>query len=341
MRRRGFLQAVLASGASSALGADDPGGPKAAKLLAVNSVASSLDILDARSLSRSGRIRLGARPREVVASLDGTMAYVAIYGPGVYGNNPSPGREIAAIDVKARSVANRVNIGPHSAPHGMAVAPDGFLWVTCETEGAVILVDPSARTRSKAVVATVPVGVKGPHWLAMTPDGSKIYAANKEHPVLSVIDTGSRRLSAEVRVPGGVEGLCISSDGRRVFAASLARSALWLIDPSEDRAIRESPLDEPGGRVLATADGSLLLVTHYQSGTLGVYDLPSLRRRGKVPVGRSPSGLAISPDGKSAFVASWADGTITSVDLTSLRILRTASVGDGPDGIVAVEARSS
>ena len=340
MRRRRFLQSVLATGSVSAFGASDPGpSGSQARLLVVNSVGSSLDFLDARSFSRQGRIRLPPRPREVVVSADGASAYVSIYGPGIYGNNPSPGHEIAVIDLNARTVSGRIDIRPHSAPHGMALAPDGLLWVTCESEGAVVLVDPAAKARNRTIVSTVSVGVKGPHWLAMAPDGSKLYVANKQHPVISVIDTASRRLAAEVRVPGGVEGLCVTSDGRRLYAASLVRPSLWLIDPSEDRAIRESPLDEPAARVLATPDGSSLLVTHYQSGTLGIYDLPKIRRRGKVQVGRSPSGLALSSDGKVATVASWADGTINSVDLNSMRVSRTWPVGDGPDGIALVEDR--
>ena len=330
MRRRCFLRSVIAS--ATALGAADPR-PNPAKLLVVNSVGSTLEILDARGLTREGHVRLSARPREVAVSADGSMAYVSIYGPGVYGNNPTPGHEIAAIDVRSRAVVGKIEIAPHHAPHGLAVAPDGLLWATCEAEGAVILIDPAAKTRSGRIAATIPVGVKGPHWLALTPDGSKLYAANKQHPLLSVIDTRSRRLAAEIRVPGGLEGLCVSSDGRRIFAASLVRPSLWVIDPAEDRVVREFALSEPAGRVVATTDGSTLLVTHYQSGSLGIHDLSTLRRLGSVKLGRSPSGLAVSPDGKTAYVASWSDGTISSVDLATHRVLRSVPVGDGPDGI--------
>ena len=336
MHRRRFVLSALASSACFGASAPSEGEPK---LLVVDSVGSNLDILSAVSFGRDARIRLPARPREVVTSLDGSTAYVSIYGPGVYGSNPTPGREIAVIDLQSKRLARKIDIMPHSAPHGLAVAPDGMLWVTCETEGAVIVVDPSTRTKGRSVVATVAVGVKGPHWIAITPDGSKVFASNKNNAVISVIDAESRRLSAEIRVPRGVEGLAIAPDGRRLFAADLGRAGLWAIDVHDDRSVREIPLDEPAGRVLATPDGRSIVITRHESGTIEVLDLPDLRRRGIVKIGRTPSGMAISPDGKVLFVGSWIGGSISVVDLDSLRVLRAIHAGSGPDGLAMAAPR--
>src|SRR4051812_29443416 len=98
MRRRPFLRSALASVLLT--GADvSRKRENKPRLLVGDSVGSTLNILDARTFAREGRIPLGQRPREVVVSPDGSVAYVSIYGPGVYGQNPTPGHEIAVIDV--------------------------------------------------------------------------------------------------------------------------------------------------------------------------------------------------------------------------------------------------
>lgn len=330
MRRRTFLGSGLALAALSRSGV---AGEDRRDLLVVNSVQSTLDFLDGRTFARVGRVPLDPRPREIALSPDGGMAYVAIYGPGIYGNNPSPGRSILAIDPATRKVVKTIGLGPHVGPHAMAVSPDGRIWTTCETEGTLLLVDPAAKSRSTAIPAVVPLGAKGAHWLALTADGQKLYAASGAHPVLSVVSAPDRRLVREIKVTGGLGALAIAADGRRLFAASLDRASLWIIDTREDRIVREFRLDEPASRLLALPDGGGLVLAHEASGTIEVLDIPSLRRRGMLRVGRSPSGLVATPDGRTAYVASWAEGKITQVDLGSLRALRTIDGGTGPDGL--------
>ena len=332
MQRRAFLGAGLAL-AAVGRPASSQSAAKQPRLLVVDSISSALVILDGPTFAKVGRIPLARRPREILLSPNGLMAYVAIYGPGIHGDNPTPGREIIAIDVTTMRVAKTIALNPHSGPHGMALTPDGRIWVTCENEGSLLLIDPSAKTRAKTIAAVVPLGVKGPHWVAITPDGAKVYASSMRNPVLSVVDARERRLVGEIKVPRGLDGLAIAPDGRRLFAADLGRAALWVIDVGEDKVVREFPLSEPASRLLATPDGSALLIEHEASGTIEVLDVPSLRRRGVAKVGRSPSGLTTSPDGLTAYVGSFADGTITVVDLKSLRTIRTITCGGGPDGL--------
>lgn len=327
MQRREFLCSTLAL---AALGRDRGG-----QLLVVDAVGAALDFFDGRTFARLGRVALDHRPREIAVPPGGGVAYVAIYGPGVYGDNTPPGREIVAVELATRTIAKKIALGPHVAPHAMAIASDGRIWVTCETEGSLLLIDPAAKARSKTISAVVPLGVKGSHWVAIAPDGSKIYATSRDNPVLSVVDSRDRKLIREVKTPGGLDGLAIAPDGRRLFAASLSKASLWVVDTREDRVVREFPLTARASR-LKTIDGGLI-VAHEESGTIEVFDVPSMRRRGMAKVGRSPSGIAVSADGKMAYVASFAGGTVTLVDLASLRVVRTIECGGGPDGLALAQ----
>ena len=335
MLRRDFLGASLALAASGRTGSADAQ-EKPPRLLVVDSIGSALLFLEGPRFAKVGRIPLDHRPREIITSADGSIAYVAIYGPGVYGDNPTPGHEIIAIDVPAMKVVKKIALNPHSGPHGMALAPDGRIWVTCDNEGALLLIDPSARTRTKTIAAVVPLGVKGPYWVAITPDGSKVYASSKQNQVLSVVDAHERRVVAEIKVPRGLDGLAIAPDGRRLFAADLGRASLWVIDVAEDKVVREFPLNEPATRLLATPDGSALIIEHEASATVEVLDVPTLHRRGTAKVGRAPSGMTTSPDSQTAYIGSFADGTITVLDLDTLRTIRTISGSRSLEGIALV-----
>ena len=92
---------------------------------------------------------------------------------------------------------------------------DGLLWVTAELDRAVLAIDPDR----KRVVASVPTGGAA-HWLAVHPEGACLYLSNKGADRLGVLDLATRRISREITIPGGCEGLTVSADGRWLFVAS-------------------------------------------------------------------------------------------------------------------------
>src|SRR5262245_38472270 len=65
-----------------------------------------------------------------------------------------------------------------------------------------------------AILATLPVG-SGPTLLAVSPDGSRVYAATNSK--LGVIDTTANRVVATVPIDPYPTGLAVSPDGKRVY----------------------------------------------------------------------------------------------------------------------------
>src|SRR3954465_14075109 len=94
-------------------------------LVAIDKRGSHALFLDPISYAELGRLALTARPHEIALSADHCLAYVSIYGLGVYGNNAQPGNTIVVLDLAARQQVGEIDISPYVAPHGLMFGADG------------------------------------------------------------------------------------------------------------------------------------------------------------------------------------------------------------------------
>lgn len=267
---------------------------------------------------------------------DQRTAYVSIYGDGIYGANPHPGNQVYVLDLVARRPVRVLSTGDVLAPHGLALAPDGRLWVSSDAGACVAALDPE----TGRLEATVPVGTTGAHWLVMTPDGRKVYTSNRAGPGIPVLDARARRLSGRVGTPHAVTGLALSPDGARLYAIDDQAPTLLVVDTRTDRLVDTVPLAglphvtstaDREMRVRVTPDGLYVLVADYASGAVVRADAADLRRQRLLVVERGPMGVAFSGDGRTAWVANHDAGTVTIVDVPSMRALRDFRTDAGPE----------
>ena len=184
------------------------------EMLVVNKLAGKVEFYRADTQEKLAEIELPKFPHEVLAAPDTGLAYVSIYGMGLFGkNSEAPGEEVAIIDLATRSKVGAISTLPYKGPHGMAFDAAGLLWVSCDVSGFIIAIDLATR----GIVTAVPTGSNGTHWLTITPDGNKLYASNKTFPDLVVIDTRTRELLPKIALPPGSEGLALSPDGKRLY----------------------------------------------------------------------------------------------------------------------------
>src|SRR6185295_9897502 len=79
---------------------DDVNNPTGSNgLVAIDKRGSHALFLDPVTYAELGRLALPARPHEIAISADRRLAYVSIYGLGVYGNNAQPGNTIIVLDL--------------------------------------------------------------------------------------------------------------------------------------------------------------------------------------------------------------------------------------------------
>jgi YVTN family beta-propeller protein len=293
----------------------------------VDKLGAHLRFLDPTTLAEQSSLVLPTNPHDFVFSYDHTRAYVPIYGPGIYGRNPNPKHELYVIDLTKRAVARVIDLSPYKSPHGIQIAPDGTLYVTAELDRKVVHVDP---VQGRVLGA---IDVEGSsHWIAILPDGSKMYVANKDdRPFVSVVDLKAQKMIGKVPMPKGTEGIAASPDGRLVVAMDHAEPVAVVIDPATDQVVDRITLQgqsggaykayfSPDGKWLLTMVGSMVTI-------LDASNLKGLQR--VLKVGASPMGIGFSPDGTTALVANHGDGTVSVLDLATARVTRTFKAGTG------------
>ena len=305
-------------------------------LVVVNKLALTVGFYDPITGEQQALFSLPPRPHEIAISTDRRTAYVSIYGDGIYAANPHPGHQVAVVDLAGRRPTGFLSTGDVPAPHGMALAPDGALWVSSDMGQAVLVMDPRTGER----LAVVPTGTTGSHWLAMTPDGRKVYASNRAGAGIPVIDVTTRKPLGRVAVPHAVTGLSVSPDGSRLYAADDQDAALLVIDTATDKLIDTVPLAglprvsadvDRERRVRVTPDGRNVFVSDSLSGVVIAAETADLRRQRLLVVEKGPMGFAFSSDSRTAWVANHDAGSVTIVDVASLRALRDFRTGEGPE----------
>jgi DNA-binding beta-propeller fold protein YncE len=326
-----FIVALgLALTAASLLAASDPNHPTGSKgLFLVDKLGGQLRFLDPVTYKERGALKLPANPHDFVLSPDHSLAYVPIYGDGIYGRNANPGHEIDIIDVTGQKVVGTIDVSPYRAPHGIQLAPDGTLFVTSDLDRKLLVVDPKSKT-VKTAIDTEGTG----HWVGMLPDGSKLYVTNKnDKPFVSVIDGHSHKMIGKVATPNGTQGIAVSPDGTRVVIMDYTEPVALIVDPKTDTVVDRIRLKDQstgGYKVYFSPDGKWLLTMNSQSTTINILSAADLHGEQRTArVGKDPMGFAFSSDGKLVLVANHGDGSVSVIDLQKGQATSTFQAGTG------------
>jgi YVTN family beta-propeller protein len=268
-------------------------------------------------------------PHELAISPDHKTAYVPVYGDGVYGRNPHPGHVIAIVDLASKKMTGTIDVSPYIAPHGLQVDAKGTLYATCDLSRKFLVIDPKTRTIT-AAIDTEGTG----HWIAVLPDGSKAYVANKnDRPFVSVIDIKARKMTGKVDMPNGTQGITVSPDGKRVLAVDYKDPKFMVIDTATDKIVDTVAVEKNQTgpfRVKYSPDGSKLVTCDSQAGLANIINTADLHGKQTVlTVGKTPFGIAFSADSKTALVSNHGDGTISVIDVPSGKIVNTFKGGTG------------
>jgi len=268
-------------------------------------------------------------PHELAISPDHKTAYIPVYGDGVYGRNPHPGHVIAIVDLVSKKMTGTIDVSPYIAPHGLQVDAKGTLYATCDLSRKFLVINPKTRTIT-AAVDTEGTG----HWIAVLPDGSKAYVANKnDRPFVSVIDIKARKMIGKVDMPNGTQGITVSPNGKQVLAVDYKDPKFVVIDTATDKIVDTVAVEQNGTgpfRVKYSPDGSKLVTCDSQAGLANIINTADLHGKQTVlTVGKTPFGIAFSADSKTALVSNHGDGTISVIDLPSGKIVKTFKAGTG------------
>ena len=98
--------------------------------------------------------------------------------------------------------------------------------------------------RPASVIDRIDIG-GSPRNIAITADGSRVYATNRDDNTVSVIDPTTNTVVRTVQLDGndGPEGIAVHPDGRTVYVVNNGSSTVDAIDTATGEVRRTVPVD--------------------------------------------------------------------------------------------------
>ncbi len=343
---RCWLAALLVAVAIPAVAAAQTAGSNltgTTGVIAVDKVGNKIRFLDPATLAQVKVIDPpGKSVHELTVAFDHKTAYVPLYGEGIYGANPEPNNKVLVIDLGAQAISKVIDLGQYRAPHGMVPTRDGKLWVVCDQDNKLLLIDPVAGK----IEATYDAPGVGAHFLAILPDESKLYVSNKAAPP-AVFDLRQRKFvgvlalsGAKASGPGaGSEGLTPTPDGKHLLIIdNTEHAAIHVIDTATDRelshtALIDTALTNPKRsrlmKLMLSPNAKTLTVSSFAGGQAWIVDMADMRKQTMIPVAKGPQGIAYPADGHSVIVSSHDSGLLTRIDLATRKPVAAIDGGAG------------
>lgn len=316
------------------------------KIYVANEDASTVSVIDGKSLKATQSIAVGKGAHNVQISPDGTRVWVTNNGSpsaaadtAVHKGMPmaehgamATAGEVWAIDTATDAVVAKVGVGKH--PAHVVLTNDGkFALVTNGGDNTVSVVD----TTTLKVAASIPTG-EFPHGIRVSPDGKQAYVANLKGATVSVIDIENRKEIGQIAVGKGPAQVGFTPDGRFAFVSLSQEGRVAVIDPKGQKVLRTIDVGVVPIQLFATPDSSKLIVanqgTRKSPGkTVSVIDLNNFAVIKTIVTGNGAHGVAIGADGRYAYVSNVYGNSVTVVDIQAGKAVKTLAVGRGPNGI--------
>jgi YVTN family beta-propeller protein len=312
-------------------------------LLVVRKTDNAVDFIDPGSGLRLAAVSTGQAPHEVSVSPDGKRAVVSNYG-----TSEKPGSTLSVVDLEQPHEIRRIDLAPHTRPHGVAwFAPDRIA-VTTEGSQHLLLVEPETGRTVRAIATAQDKS----HMVVVSADARRAYVTNIGSGTTTAIDLVAGRKLVDIPTGPGSEALALTPDGRELWVAARADGSIAVVDTTTLEVVARLPLSGIPIRVAITPDGRTVLVTRAGAADLVAFDVPARAERGRaklaVPVSAGaaarpnarlapgsvlPVGLLVAQDGRSAYVAATMGDCVVQFDTGTFEVLRIVGVGGEPDGL--------
>jgi YVTN family beta-propeller protein len=236
--------------------------------------------------------------------------------------------------------------GPPPAPPAAPAAPAApaspgtRLYVSDETEGNVVVVDPD----TGQVIERIAVG-KRPRGLRLSRDGSQLLVALSGSPIagpgvdesklpppdraadgIGVIDLATHKLLRTHHSGQDPESFDISPDGTKVYVSNEDAAEMSILDLTKGTIIGKVKVGEEPEAVTLRPDGRIAYVGCEAENEVVAVDTTTSKVVARISTGARPRGIVFTPDGSTAFVGNETDGTITVVDAASHKVTSTIKI---------------
>lgn len=248
---------------------------------------AQLRIVDLASSTIEGSVDLPGSAGGVAVTPDGRTAYVPIESDD----------KLVAIDLASRSISP-TTFATGGTPRAIVLSPSGTTaYVANSSTNNVAIIDLTGAT---APVLVGGGGLDRPEALAITPDGSKVYAPSfgggSGGTKVLPIDTATRTALPSFTGGTTVTGVVVDPSGAAAYVVARDSDELRVVRTADDTVQQTIPLGGLGpSRVVVTADGRHLIVTSRDGSAVRRYALPGLAQEGSPTVFGGATDVASIP----------------------------------------------
>jgi YVTN family beta-propeller protein len=304
--------------------------PASGWLLVANKGNNAMGIIDPAAARQVAEVpEGGVTGHELIASPDGKLAYVPIYGNSGVGQPGTDGSNMIVIDLASRKVVGNLDFGKGVRPHCPKFGPNGMLYVSTELEHSIAIIDPA----SLKIVGSIPTGQPESHMFVLTRDGRRAYTSNVGPGTVSVLDVEARKTLAIIPVSGQIQRISLSADDSMVFTSDVTKPQLAVIDTATNKVKTWIPMPGLGYGSAPTADGKWLLVALPLVHQLAVIDLKEMKVARTIDLPTHPQEVLVTPDQKMAYVSSDQTGKVAAISLSDWKVTSLINAGKGADGL--------
>jgi YVTN family beta-propeller protein len=323
--------ALLAMSVSATAQSPNSSPGKSGLLLVCNKGEHTLGLIDPSSEEQFAVVEEnGVTGHEVVASADGKLAFVPIYGNSGVGHAGTDGQLIRVIDLERRAIVGTVDLGRGLRPHCAMIGPkNNLLYVTTELSNSIAVIDP----KTFKILDAIPTGQSESHMLAISSQGRYGYTANVGPGTVSVIDLQEKKVEKIIPISKVTQRIAISPDDKWVFTADQTQPRLAVIDTEKKEVSRWIELPGEGYGTAATPDGNWLVVAMPGVHQVAFVDLKTMTVAHTVDVPKSPQEVLVRPDGKMAYVSCDASKQVAAIDIQNFKVEKLITAGKGADGL--------
>ncbi len=284
----------------------------------------------------------GGGARDFPTRPDGTLTITGVKGANVPGTYifaaASAGVSATAVlTISAHGPLGPIFVGP--TPQGVTLSADGTLaYVT--GVGSVKVIE----TASSRLIKQIELSQLDISWeIALNQDGTRAFACNGNNAV-TVIDTATGAVIANIPAAGHPIGIVISKNGLLAFVSTWAGNSVVVIDTVSLRAVKTIAVGRNPRGIDITPDGCRVFVVNNGTGadgSISVIDVQTLTVIQTVGVIIPPYGVAVTPDGNSLYVAGGrgtTQGSVVKYNAHTLAETKATSFTTYPRGIVVNNA---
>jgi DNA-binding beta-propeller fold protein YncE len=299
-------------------------------LLVANKAGNTLGLIDPDAGKQIAVLpESGITAHEVVASPDGKLAFVPIYGDSGVGKPGTDGSAIDVVNLETRRTIQTIKFDRGVRPHCAVISPkDGMLYVTTELKQSVTVIDP----RSLKIVGEIPTGQPESHMLTISSDGTRGYTANVGPGTVSVLDIANRKTLKVIPVTTHIQRISVSTDGQWVFTSDTEKPRLAVISTASNKVDRWIDLPGMGYGSAVTPNGEMLIIAIPDKNSVAVIDLKTMEVSKVVEVAANPQEVLIRPDGQVAYVSCINTGQVAAVNISDWSV-KLIDAGKGADGL--------